>query len=41
MIHISESCKVINFYDLDIYNLSDIQNSTNIYDYLNKEKKRK
>ena len=39
MIHISESCKVINFYDLDIYNLSDIQNSTNIYDYLDKEKK--
>ena len=39
MIHISESCQVINFYDLDIYNLSDIQNSTNIYDYLDKEKK--
>ena len=40
MIHITESCEVLNFYDLDIYNLSDIQNSTNnnIYEYLDKMK---
>ena len=40
MIHITESCEVLNFYDLDIYNLSDIQNSTNnnIYEYLDKKK---
>ena len=40
MIHITESCEVLNFYDLDIYNLSDIQNCTNnnIYEYLDKKK---
>ena len=40
MIHITESCEVLNFYDLDIYNLSDIQNCTNnnIYEYLDKMK---
>ena len=40
MIHIIESCEVLNFYDLDIYNLSDIQNCTNnnIYEYLDKKK---
>ena len=40
MIHITESCEVLNFYDLDIYNLSDIQNYTNnnIYEYLDKMK---
>ena len=41
MIHITEYCEVLNFYDLDIYNLSDIQNCTdsNIYEYLDKKKK--
>ena len=40
MIHITESCEVLNFYDLDIYNLSNIQNCTNnnIYEYLDKKK---
>ena len=40
MIHITESCEVLNFYDLDIYNLSNIQNCTNnnIYEYLDKMK---
>ena len=40
MIHITESCEVLNFYDLDIYNLSDIlnYNSNNIYEYLDKKK---
>ena len=41
MIHISESCEVINFYDLDIYNLTGFQacDKNNIYEYLDKEKK--
>jgi hypothetical protein len=41
MMHISEECKVINFYDLDIYNLIEINNCdrNNIYDYLDNKKK--
>ena len=41
MIHLSESCEVINFYDLDIYNLTGFQtyDKNNIYEYLDKEKK--
>ena len=38
MIHISNNCEIINFYDLDTYNLNDlsIENLTNhnIFDYL-------
>ena len=39
MIHISDSCEIINFYDLDIYNLSEISNINNIYQYLDNRKK--
>ena len=41
MVNISESCEVINFYDLDTYNLTDFQtcDKNNIYEYLDKEKK--
>ena len=41
MMHISEECQVINFYDLDIYNLIEINNCdrNNIYDYLDNKKK--
>ena len=39
MLHISDKCQLINFYDLDIYNLSNINNDNNIYEYLDKQKK--
>ena len=41
MIHISDKLQIINFYDLDIYNLLEINNynRNNIYEYLDKEKK--
>ena len=38
MIHISNECEIINFYDLDTYNLNDLSlenlNNKNIFDYL-------
>ena len=39
MIHISESCKIINFFDLDLYNIYDMANDDGFFEYLNHKKK--
>ena len=39
MIHISESCKIINFFDLDLYNIYDMANDDDFFEYLNHKKK--
>ena len=39
MIHISESCKIINFFDLDLYNIYDMANDDDFFGYLNHKKK--